>query len=361
MATPARTPISQVKRTLFLDTKMEDRAPTDDESDDPSPPPSPTHQALLSERAPKTRAKPSSVYSTPHYENAADLDDVREAHPPAAVRHLLAAQQALPLPPPSVSICPPSPVKPSPFALHTPSLNNTNPFSPKPNRSTTTMPPPHPREPVSASHQCSSYKQDFEEQRVVGTGSFGRVAIAKNKIDGGVYAIKKGLRPVRNMHSLNEVFALAALGSHPNIVRYYRAWIEESHLYIQMEYCEAGSLAAWLKMHGSEFSQKQLLVIARQVLCGLEHMHNKHMAHLDIKPDNIFMVPTDHGKYTYKIGDFGAYRVFPPNLFFFCSPNILQASHRSRTSPGVARVRYQKATASTSRLNCCKTRKTSGK
>lgn len=329
MATPARTPLSQAKRTLFVDAKMEDRALTDSESDDPSPPPSPTHAALVREKQAKTQAARShppkihSVYNTPLYDNIADLDDERAPQQAAPVRHLLTAQHYQPAHTPalpSVAICPPSPVKPSPFALHTPSLNNTNPFSPKPNRSanlTTTMPPPHPREPsVPAAHVCSSYRQDFEEQRVVGTGSFGRVMVAKNKIDGAVYAVKRGLRPVRNMHSLNEVFALAALGSHPNIVRYYRAWIEDAHLYIQMEYCEMGSLSAWLKTHREEFSQSKLINIARQVLRGLKHMHKRHMAHLDIKPDNIFMVQNEHGKITYKIGDFGAYLIFPAKTHF---------------------------------------------
>lgn len=37
---------------------------------------------------------------------------------------------------------------------------------------------------------------------------------------------------------VTEVFALAALDSHPNVLRYFSSWIENGHLYIQSEYCD---------------------------------------------------------------------------------------------------------------------------
>lgn len=36
---------------------------------------------------------------------------------------------------------------------------------------------------------------------------------------------------------MNEVFAHAVLGKHPHLVRYYSAWAENDHMFIQNEYC----------------------------------------------------------------------------------------------------------------------------
>lgn len=36
---------------------------------------------------------------------------------------------------------------------------------------------------------------------------------------------------------MNEVYAHAVLGKHQHVVRYYSAWAEDDHMYIQNEYC----------------------------------------------------------------------------------------------------------------------------
>ncbi len=68
---------------------------------------------------------------------------------------------------------------------------------------------------------------------------------------------------------LQEVYALAALGSHAHILRYYRAWIEDAYLYIQMEYCANGSVGAAFRKRGAQFSEGQLLQLLKQVATGL--------------------------------------------------------------------------------------------
>ena len=37
---------------------------------------------------------------------------------------------------------------------------------------------------------------------------------------------------------MNEVYAHAVLGKHPHVVRYYSAWAENDHMFIQNEFCE---------------------------------------------------------------------------------------------------------------------------
>ncbi|KAL3921817.1 MAG: hypothetical protein SGILL_002548 [Bacillariaceae sp.] len=84
--------------------------------------------------------------------------------------------------------------------------------------------------------QYSRYMSEFEELSALGSGGFGSVFRVRNNLDGRNYAVKK-IRIRRNAKLsetefsrrlnkiLREVKALALL-DHPNIVRYFNAWLE---------------------------------------------------------------------------------------------------------------------------------------
>lgn len=87
------------------------------------------------------------------------------------------------------------------------------------------------------------FNEDFIEISNIGKGHFGSVVRCQNKLDGIEYAIKitEETHPKRRLNmyeALQEAYALAALSvssENPYIVRYYRGWIENEQLYIQME------------------------------------------------------------------------------------------------------------------------------
>uniref|UniRef100_A0AAV1UY03 non-specific serine/threonine protein kinase n=1 Tax=Peronospora matthiolae TaxID=2874970 RepID=A0AAV1UY03_9STRA len=78
----------------------------------------------------------------------------------------------------------------------------------------------------------SRFVNEFEELSAIGKGDFGQVALAENRLDGRRYAIKRVGLNLKNQTSktlqkfLREVKILALL-DHPNIVRYYQAWLEK--------------------------------------------------------------------------------------------------------------------------------------
>ncbi|OAX85165.1 PEK protein kinase [Emergomyces africanus] len=91
--------------------------------------------------------------------------------------------------------------------------------------------------PQAMNFPASRYTIEFEEEALIGRGSYGTVYRVRHLVDGQVYAVKKiplgekllrqvqerGLRALDNI--LKEVRTLARL-EHPNVVRYFGAWAE---------------------------------------------------------------------------------------------------------------------------------------
>ncbi|XP_021280806.1 wee1-like protein kinase isoform X2 [Herrania umbratica] len=147
----------------------------------------------------------------------------------------------------------------------------------------------------------SRYHTDFHEIEQIGTGNFSRVFKVLKRIDGCLYAVKHTTRPLHQdterRKALMEVQALGALGSHENIVGYYSSWFENEQLYIQMELCDC-SLSR--NTSSQLFTEGEVLRALLQIAKALECMHERGIAHLDVKPENIYV---KNG--VYKLGDFG--------------------------------------------------------
>nr|POE76203.1 eif-2-alpha kinase gcn2 [Quercus suber] len=72
----------------------------------------------------------------------------------------------------------------------------------------------------------SRYATDFTEINRLGKGGFGEVVRARNKLDGGVFAVKKIKQAPQLLDKvLSEVMLLHRL-NHPYVVRYFSTWVE---------------------------------------------------------------------------------------------------------------------------------------
>ncbi|CAG2183062.1 unnamed protein product, partial [Oppiella nova] len=143
----------------------------------------------------------------------------------------------------------------------------------------------------------------FIVEKKIGSGSFGDVFKVKSREDGKYYAIKKSRERFKGKsdreRKLEEVCKHEQLPKHPNCVRLFRAWEEKQHLYIQTELCET-SLSDFADVN-HDIPEPIVCNYLVDLLKAVQHLHDHHLIHLDIKPDNIFL--SRHG--LCKLGDFG--------------------------------------------------------
>ncbi|XP_028085270.1 wee1-like protein kinase isoform X2 [Camellia sinensis] len=155
----------------------------------------------------------------------------------------------------------------------------------------------------------SRYRTDFHEIEQIGNGNFSHVFKVLKRIDGCLYAVKKSTRllhqDMERRKALMEVQALAALGFHENLVGYYSSWFENEQLFIQMELCDHSLSIRRSKL----FTEVEVLEILHQIAKALKFIHERGIAHLDVKPENIYV---KNG--VYKLGDFGCATLIDKSL-----------------------------------------------
>ncbi|GMR38307.1 hypothetical protein PMAYCL1PPCAC_08502 [Pristionchus mayeri] len=179
----------------------------------------------------------------------------------------------------------------------------------------------------------SKFSNEFQISRILGMGGFGIVFECKNTLDERSYAVKRIAvsrcrQEIRNR--LHEVRTMADL-DHPGIVQYNGTWLErppvqwqekedykrlsklgldkyeqtmdhDVYIYIQMQKCDS-SLTNWLATNGVQSSRnvKKMKSWIKQLVQGVNYIHEKKLIHRDLKPDNILIV----GKDILKLCDLG--------------------------------------------------------
>ncbi|KAF4116111.1 myosin light chain kinase, smooth muscle [Onychostoma macrolepis] len=152
----------------------------------------------------------------------------------------------------------------------------------------------------------------YNIQEKLGVGKFGQVFRMTHKETGHVCAGKfyKGRRTKEREAARKEVELMNFL-HHPKLVQCLAAYDNKAEMVMVMEYVAGGELFERIVDDSFEHTEVSSVGYMRQILEGIQYMHQQNIVHLDLKPENIVCV--DRTGIQIKIIDFGLASKLDPN------------------------------------------------
>jgi len=181
--------------------------------------------------------------------------------------------------------------------------------------------------------------EHFELRETLGTGSFGRVRVAKRKTADPpeYYAIKcmkkrEIIKTKQVTHIMQEKGLLAEL-RHPFIVNLLAGFQDSSRLYIVLEFVMGGEMFTHLRSAG-RFPNDVAKFYHAELVLAFQYLQTKDVIYRDLKPENLLL---DHKGHV-KITDFGFAKRVPAaeRTFTLCgtpeylAPEIIQSKGHGR-------------------------------
>lgn len=144
----------------------------------------------------------------------------------------------------------------------------------------------------------------YEVRSVIGGGGMATVYLGFDRILKREVAIKVLKLEYANDDDFIRRFHREAQNatslSHPNIVTIYDVDDEDDIYYMVMEYVDGMTLKRYIQLH-APLDPSEAVMITAQVADAIQHAHDHHIIHRDIKPQNILIT---HDKQV-KVTDFG--------------------------------------------------------
>ncbi|KAF0045679.1 hypothetical protein F2P81_002208 [Scophthalmus maximus] len=170
---------------------------------------------------------------------------------------------------------------------------------------------------------------------IVGTGTFGRVFLVKDKKSRAFFALKQMkipdvIRLKQEQHVHNEKEVLTEV-NYPFLIRLFWTHHDERFLYMLMDYVPGGELFSYLRSRG-RFSNTAGLFYTSEIVCAIEYLHSKEIVYRDLKPENILLDSEGHIRLT----DFGFAKKLSDRTWTLCgtpeylAPEVIQSKGHGR-------------------------------
>lgn len=172
---------------------------------------------------------------------------------------------------------------------------------------------------------CKSLIPDLEIGRFLGKGACSQVFEAVNKYTQETFAIKCTKTSKGKKHLYNE-HRFLKLCNHPNIIKVHEFVTHNFHCHLVLDLAKEDLFD---RVETKSLSERQIRVYFRQVVSGVQHLHEQNIAHRDLKLGNILLTEQDQ----IKIADFGyadkledMNKMKHKGSWYYTSPEILEKS-----------------------------------
>ena len=136
--------------------------------------------------------------------------------------------------------------------------------------------------------------------RLIGEGGFAKVYLAKDIIKNKKYAVKfvqtskMGPKELQLFQNEKNILNLALVNNFPNIIKIHAIFKDSAgNYYIVLDYCNGGSLDKCFKeynnTHGRPFPEKYVRYLMKEILLGVNSLHQYGVIHRDLKLGNILL------------------------------------------------------------------------
>ena len=142
----------------------------------------------------------------------------------------------------------------------------------------------------------------YKPSKKLGEGSFGKIYLAYNVTTKEKYALKLENRRTHQSLLEQEAYILCYLKGEG--IPYIKSYGYSGDYNVLVMELLGKSLEQLFEEKGSKLSLKTVCMLGIQMISRLEYIHNKHILHRDIKPDN-FIIGIDINSYKVYLIDFG--------------------------------------------------------
>eukprot|EP00980_Cylindrotheca_fusiformis_P030184 scaffold24525_cov162-Cylindrotheca_fusiformis.AAC.1 len=146
---------------------------------------------------------------------------------------------------------------------------------------------------VEEAKKGQTFEDVYLAGKVLGDGAFSKVVLGRHKRTGQEFAVK--IIDRSKMHwggrdaLEDEIQNMRKLREAPCVVKYQDVFYEEARCFLVVELLPGGELFGRIIQKGT-FSEKEARDASKCVLSALDYMHERRVAHRDMKPENLLLV-----------------------------------------------------------------------